>query len=177
MAGGEEPYASVECGLTSVPGGVRCGAAAVLTAATNGLALIREPRRVRERFEEEVRALLSARSVALRHEPLESRLPRPNTVSLDLPNAAPDRRARLEAVFDATQRLDGWTRQVLEASAHVAALLLELERAHGWHAFRRSYDGAAPLIGSSPEIQHLRDRIERVAATTSRRSWGEQPVR
>jgi len=68
-------------------------------------------------------------------------------------------------VFDATHRMDGWTRQVLQAGAHVAALLLELERAQGRHAARRPRDGAAPLIGSSAEMQQVRDRIERVAAT------------
>jgi DNA-binding NtrC family response regulator len=72
--------------------------------------------------------------------------------------------ARLEAVFDGTQRPDSWTRQVLEAGAHVAALLLELERAQGWRLVRASRDGAAPLIGSSAAIQQVRDRIERVAA-------------
>jgi transcriptional regulator with PAS, ATPase and Fis domain len=165
MAGGDITYVSVGCGSRAPGVEVRCGAAAVLTAATAGLSLVREPRLVRERFEEEVRTLLSARSVALRDETGEPALPRPNTISLDLPSASPDRRARLEAVFDATRRLDGWTRQVLEAGAHVAALLLELERAQGRHPLRRPRDGAAPLIGSSAEIQQVRDRIERVAGT------------
>jgi transcriptional regulator with PAS, ATPase and Fis domain len=166
MLSGEPTYASVGCGLTSAEAiSGRCGAAAVLTAATTGLSVAREPRQVRERFEEDVRALLSARSVALCDEPSESQTARPNTISLDLPTASPDRRARLEAVFDASRRMDGWTRQVLEAGAHVAALLLELERAQGPHGVRRLRDGAAPLIGSSAAIQQVRDRIERVAAT------------
>jgi transcriptional regulator with PAS, ATPase and Fis domain len=165
MAAGETTYASTGCGLATASSvGVRCGAAAVLTAATSGLSLVREPRLVRERFEEEVRALLSARSVALRDEPGEANR-HPNSISLDLPGLWPDRRARIEAVFDSTRGLDGWTRQVLEAGAHVAALLLELERAQGRHVVRASRDGAAPLIGSSAAIQHVRDRIERVAAT------------
>ncbi len=162
---GEATYAPAGSGLATANGvGVRCGAAAVLTAATSGLSLVREPRLVRERFEEQVRALISARSVALRDEPGESAR-HPNTISLDLPGFSPDRRARLEAVFDGTHRPDGWTRQVLEAGAHVAALLLELERAQGWRFVRPSRDGAAPLIGSSAAIQQVRDRIERVAAT------------
>jgi transcriptional regulator of acetoin/glycerol metabolism len=144
--------------------GVRCGAAAVLTAATSGLSLVHEPRLVRQRFEEQVRVLVRARSVALRDEPGDGPRP-PNTITLDLPGASAEYRARIEAVFDATHRPDGWTRHVLEAGAHVAALLLELERAHERRFPRPHYDGAAPLIGSSPAIQQVRDRIERVAAT------------
>jgi hypothetical protein len=149
---------------TSATIGVRCGAAAVLTAATSGLSLVREPRLVRQRFEEQVRALVSARSVALRDEPGDGAR-QPNTITLDLPGNSPEGRARIEAVFDASRRLDTWTRHVLEAGAHVAALLLELERAHGRRLPRRHYDGAAPLIGSSAAIQQVRERIERVAAT------------
>ena len=166
MGGGDAAYPAVGCGLATVHDiDQRCGAAAVLTAATAGLSVAREPRLVRERFEESVRALLSARSVALRDESAQPGLPRPNTLSLDLPLASADRRGRIEAVFDASRRMDGWTRQVLEAGAHVAALLLELERAHGRYAARPAGDGAAPLIGSSVAIQRVRDRIERVAAT------------
>jgi DNA-binding NtrC family response regulator len=166
VMGGEKTYPSVGCGLAAAHDvDRRCGAVAVLTAATAGLSVVREPRLVRERFEEEVRALLSARSVALRDEGAQPALPRPNTLSLDLPTASPDRRARIEAVFDASRRMDGWTRQVLEAGAHVAALLLELERAQSRFGARPPGDGAAPLIGSSAAMRALRHKIERVAAT------------
>src|SRR6476661_1824165 len=62
---------------------------------------------------------------------------------------------------------DGWTCQVLECAAHVAGLLLEIERAQGRAPLfaRVRGDGAAPLIGSSPAIRRVRERIERVAAT------------
>jgi hypothetical protein len=140
------------------------GAAAVLTAATSGLSLVHDPRLVRQRFEEQVRALVCARSVALRDEPGDGPRP-PNTITLDLPGATTEYRARIEAVFETAHRPDGWTRHVLEAGAHVAALLLELERAHERRFPRPHYDGAAPLIGSSPAIQQVRKRIERVAAT------------
>jgi transcriptional regulator with PAS, ATPase and Fis domain len=119
---------------------------------------------VRQRFEEQVRALVCARSVALRDEPGDGPRP-PNTITLDLPGASAEYRARIEAVFDTAHRPDGWTRHVLEAGAHVAALLLELERAHERRFPRPHYDGAAPLIGSSLAIQQVRERIERVAAT------------
>ena len=50
--------------------------------------------------------------------------------------------------------------------AHIAALLLEVERAQARCRFWRTRpDGAAPLIGSSRAIKTLRERIERVAAT------------
>ena len=61
---------------------------------------------------------------------------------------------------------DGWTTQLLKVGAHIAALLLEVERAQARSVFRvkPAGDGAAPLIGSSRPIKALRERIERVAA-------------
>jgi hypothetical protein len=123
------------------------------------LSLVHDPRLVRQPFEEQVRALVSARSVALRDEPGDGPRP-PNTITLDLPGATTEYRARIEAVFDTAHRPDGWTRHVLEAGAHVTALLLELERAHERRFPRSHYDGAAPLIGSSLAIQPVRERIE-----------------
>ena len=74
--------------------------------------------------------------------------------------------ARLEAVFEPSRLLDGWTCQLLDTATHVAALILEIERAQGRSlASRNRPDGAAPLIGSSLAIRAVRDRIERVAAT------------
>ena len=70
-------------------------------------------------------------------------------------------------MFDPGRSLDGWTCHVLECAAYVAALLLEIERAQGRAPLfaRVRDDGAAPLIGSSPAIRRVRERIERVAAT------------
>jgi transcriptional regulator with PAS, ATPase and Fis domain len=142
------------------------GAAALLSAVTTGLSVVREPRLVRARFEEELRALVRARSVAVRDDSMEAMANGPNAVSLDLPASLSDGRPRLEAIFDPAATIDERTRRVLETGAHVAALLLEIERAHGlWALTRRTGDGAAPLIGSGREIQAVRDRIERVAAT------------
>ena len=161
---GDPTYVSSECGLAAVAAlDARCGAAAVLTAATSGLSIAREPRAVRERFEEEMRTLVRARSIAVRDDHVQPLDARPDAVILDLP-AVTNRRARLEAVFDGPRPLDGWTREVLEAGVHVAALLLEIERVGAGHALRRR-DGAAPLIGSTSAIQKVRERIERVAAT------------
>ena len=131
-----------------------------------GLAAVREPRLVRERFEEDLRSLVRANSVTFRHDADDTE--RPNVVSFELPGSPIDGRSRLEAVFDPSQPPDDRARQMLEAGAHVAAFLLEVERANGRWPFgcgRGRTDGAAPLIGSSLAIRSVRDRIERVAAT------------
>ena len=131
-----------------------------------GLAAVREPRLVRERFEEDLRSLVRARSVTFRHDAEGSE--RPNVVSFDLPGSPIEGRSRLEAVFDPAHPADDQARQMLAAGAHVAGLLLEIERANGrWPlgCARSRTDGAAPLIGSSLAIRRVRDRIERVAAT------------
>jgi hypothetical protein len=143
-----------------------CATAAMLQALTSGLATVREPRMVRERFEEQLRSLVRATSVSFRHD--EDDTVRPNVVSFDLPGAAIEGRPRLEAVFDPARPVDERARQMLAAGAQVAGLLLEIERANGrWPlaCARSRTDGAAPLIGSSRAIRLVRDRIERVAAT------------
>jgi len=142
----------------------RRGAAALLTAVTSGLSVTRDSAFVRERFEEELRKLVRARSIALCDDPL---LPvAPSVMCFDVPGAAPHHRARLEAVFEPARMLDGWTCQLLDTATHVAALILDIERAHGrLQASRSRADGAAPLIGSSQAIRVVRERIERVAAT------------
>jgi transcriptional regulator with PAS, ATPase and Fis domain len=61
--------------------------------------------------------------------------------------------------------LDPWCAQQLEVLALTAALVLELDRARGRGGSRqRSPQDRVPvLVGSSPEIQAVRDRIDRVA--------------
>jgi len=143
-----------------------CATATTLQALTAGLASVREPRMVRERFEEQLRTLVSATSVTFRQDADESN--RPNVVSFDLPGSPLDGRPRLEAVFDPSRPVDDRARRMLAAGAQVAGLLLEIERAHGrWPlaSARTRTDGAVPLIGSSHAIRLVRDRIERVAAT------------
>ncbi len=143
-----------------------CDTATLLTALISGLASVREPRLVRERFEEDLRVFVSARSVAFRDDGGGS--DRPNVISCDVPASPAEGRPRLEAVFDPARPPDDRTRQTLAAAAQVAGLLLEIERANGrWplSCARSRPDGAAPLIGSSFPIRVVRDRIERVAAT------------
>ena len=142
----------------------RCAATTLLAALTNGLSVVREPRLVRARFEEELRLLLKASSVTFR----EERPPTAGRVNV-LTCAIPGGRAGsacLEAVFEG--RPDEWARHTLSAGAQVAALLLEIERANGrWplSCARSRADGAAPLIGSSAAIRQVRERIERIATT------------
>ena len=143
----------------------RCATATLFAALTSGLASVREPRLVRERFEEELRVLLCASSVTFREdgEPID----RSHVVSYEVPVAPIDGRPCLEAVFDPSRPVDGRARQMLAAAAQVAGLLIEIERATGRWPFgaRGRADAAAPLIGSSMEIRVVRDRIEKVAAT------------
>jgi transcriptional regulator with PAS, ATPase and Fis domain len=142
----------------------RRGAAALLTAVTSGLSVTRESRFVRERFEEELRTLVRARSIALCDDPVAPA--GPNAMTFEVPSLSPHHRARIEAVFDPSRTLDGWSCQMIDAATHVAALLLEIERvARRALPGRHPADGAAPLIGSSRAIRAVRERIERVAAT------------
>jgi hypothetical protein len=134
-------------------------------AMARGLAATREPRCVRERFEEELRSMVRARSIAVCDGAL-SGAPPPNVMCFEIPTVVSSQRARIEVILGPGRTLDGWTCQVLEGAAHLAALLLEIERAHGRAPqFARVRDGAAPLIGSSQAIRLVRYRIERVAAT------------
>jgi transcriptional regulator with PAS, ATPase and Fis domain len=124
------------------------------------------PASVRERFEQELRSMVRARAVAV-CEGSSGQPPAGNVMVFDVPSVVLAQCARIEVVFDPGRTLDGWTCELLEAATHVAALVLELERALGrppqFARIRR--DGAAPLIGSSRAIRQVRERIERVAAT------------
>ena len=138
----------------------------MLETLTSGLAAVREPRLVRERFEEEMRALVRATSVTFRVDGEDSRCP--NVVAYEVPGSPFEPRPWLEATFDPSRPVDDRARQMLASGAQVAGLLLEMERANGrWPlaSARSRSDGAAPLIGSSLAIRTVRDRIERVAAT------------
>ena len=73
-----------------------CATSTLLPTLTSGLAAVREPRMVRERFEEQLRSLVRATSVSLRHDD-EDDCSHPNVVSFDLP---------LEAVFDPARPVD-----------------------------------------------------------------------
>jgi DNA-binding NtrC family response regulator len=144
----------------------RCATSALLAAVMHGLSAVREPRMVRARFEEELRTLVNAHSIAFREDRAHFSN-HPNVMTFELPGPS-DSRACLEAVFDPSRPADDFARQMLDAGAQIAALLLEIERANGrWPlaCARSRGDGAAPLIGSSAAIRKVRQRIEKVAAT------------
>ena len=107
----------------------RCATEMMLTALTSGLASVREPRLVRERFEETLRAFLGATSVTLCEEGEVHE--RPHVVSCELPALPIDGRPCLVAVFDSKRPVDDRSRQMLASASQVAGLLLELERASG----------------------------------------------
>jgi Nif-specific regulatory protein len=139
-------------------------ASTLLAAVTSGLSLAREPRLLRARFEEELRALVHARSVALRECPSDLTA-HPAALSFEVPAAPWAAPARLEAIFEPAQPVGDWQRKTLSVAAHVASLLVQLEQASGRVNRPHRADGAAPLIGSSVPIRLVRERIERVAVT------------
>ena len=97
----------------------------------------------------------------------------PESIAIEVPGPEPARPGVLEATFDPACGLGEWDFQMLGIAAHIGALVLEIERARVQlvragllvpnRPLRR--DAVAPLVGSTPEMRALRDRIERVAAT------------
>jgi DNA-binding NtrC family response regulator len=135
----------------------------LLRAVTSGLGMAREPRVARERFEQTLRAITRAQTVMI----CEDGATAGPALSYDVPVFGSEARTKLEATFESGRGPDDWTCQLLEMAAHVAALLIEIERTQGrvTLASRVRSDGAAPLIGSSRAMRVMRQRIERVAAT------------
>ena len=97
------------------------------------------------------------------------------SIVLDVPGSDPATKSVLEASFDPACRLGEWDFQMLGLAAHIAALVLEIERSRiqliraglldANRSRRESSSKAMPLIGSTPPMQALRASIERVAAT------------
>jgi len=121
-------------------------------------------------FERQVEQLLSMRAVRLREVPTryQARLVTPTrtaeSIVLSVPTADPRSQAVLEASFEPGRRLDEQDFELLTAAAQLGGLVLEAARTRS--APRpASSDGAAPLIGSTPVMESLRERVERVAAT------------
>jgi transcriptional regulator with PAS, ATPase and Fis domain len=121
-------------------------------------------------FEQQVRQLLSMRSVRLREIPARyhARLVTPtrtaDSIVVSVPTGDDRTQAVLEASFDPGRRLDECDVELLTSAAHLGGLVLEACRTRS--AVRQSgRDGAAPLIGSTQVMQSLRDRVERVALT------------
>ncbi|HWT46322.1 MAG TPA: sigma 54-interacting transcriptional regulator [Vicinamibacterales bacterium] len=136
-----------------------------VSAALPGM---RDMRQLRRKFEDELRALLDVKDVDLRDGPLPSASTVPS-MSVDVVAGAVPLGA-LDLTLDRPGgSLDPWDAQLLDDARCVAALVLLLERAYRagtLAAVRSRFDGAAPIIGSSPAIRAVRERIDRVAATS-----------
>ncbi len=83
---------------------------------------------------------------------------------LDVPTSDPRIQAVLEASTDPARTLDDGDLDLLDAAAQLGGLVLEASRVKP-PSPHRLRDGAAPLIGSSPGMEALRQRVERVATT------------
>jgi len=153
----------------------RGGLREVLAALVRMLDARGEPALLRGVFEDSVRRTVPVRSVQLRD--VSNRWVSreassgPEAVAFEVPAAEGGSAGVLEATFDPGGRLGEWDLQLLALAAHVGALVLEIERMRARLArssappLRGRRDAAAPLLGSTPAMQTLRTRIERVAAT------------
>ncbi len=90
--------------------------------------------------------------------------PNPSRTHAAIPGPAHGQPLALE-VDMADRTPDPWDRQVMETAAHLAALALAADRGRAPRLHARASTGAAPLIGASPVMRALRDRIERVAVS------------
>jgi len=124
-------------------------------------------------FEEGVKRLVAAQSLRLRELQQTSGAPGPirqsdSTVSVEVPTGNAPNPMVLEAILPPTRRFDDWDVQMLGIASQLAALVLEIEQARTARtasAARSEDDADAALVGSSPVMRRLRDRVERVAAT------------
>jgi transcriptional regulator with PAS, ATPase and Fis domain len=139
----------------------------LLQAVSAALPVMRDVRQLRSKFEEELRALLDARCVELRDGPATV-APIDASMSVDVA-AGPHSLGAIDVTFDRSNApLDAWDAQLLDDARHVGAVVLLTERAVRAGVLattRHRFDGAAPIIGSSPAIRSVRERIDRVAAT------------
>lgn len=121
-------------------------------------------------FEQEMQRLLSMRSVRLREIPARyhARLVTPTrtaeSIVLGVPTANAHAQAVLEASFEPGRRIDEHDFELLTTAAQLGGLVLEAAKMRS-AARPCAPDGAAPLIGSTPAMESLRDRVERLALT------------
>jgi DNA-binding NtrC family response regulator len=131
---------------------------------------------LRDRFLSGVRRVIPAADLVSLREWRAGDMPVPaavdrRMVAVDVPTSDPRVIASLDIVPRTGCELDEWDHQALSLAGRLAGVILEVEslrRAQRHQALRQlpaAPDGAAPLIGSTPAIRLLRDRIERVAAT------------
>lgn len=154
----------------------RHGMGDVLASLARAIAVRSDAGQLRGAFEEALAHVLPVRAIALRESPTrwvsESRRgDGAESMAMEVPGPTPAQRGVLEASFDAGCRLGEWDVQLMGHAAQLGALVLELERSRQTAArvvapaSRPKRDGAAPLIGATPAMAALREKIERVAGT------------
>ena len=143
----------------------------VLGGLAVGLRERLEERTLQSLFEQELTQVLTARSVRLRELPtrFQARLVTPTrssqSVVLDVPTSDPSRQIVLEANMGPDSRLDEWNKELLAAAANLGGLVMELDLRRPPTPLAPRVNGFALLVGSTPAMRHLRERVERVART------------
>jgi transcriptional regulator with PAS, ATPase and Fis domain len=141
----------------------------VLVALGAGLAQDASSRDLPGIFERELQRALSIRAVRLREIPprYHARLVTPtrtaDSIVLGVPSGDPRVQAVLEASGGPERTLDDQDHELLSAAAELGGLVLEAAR--GRPHVRLPGPQAAALVGSTPVMQLLRERVERVAVT------------
>jgi transcriptional regulator with PAS, ATPase and Fis domain len=151
--------------------------AALLTTLSRTLARREDVALIRGAFEESLRRSLPVRTVQLKDPTSgwttrQESAPGAESIALEVPGSDQQGAGILEATFEPGAPIGEWDFQLLGLAAHLASLVLEIERTRrqlaraGLLSIDRSKrDGAAPLIGSTPAMHALRETIQRVAAT------------
>src|SRR4051812_8713849 len=140
----------------------RRGLGEILTALSRAIGEQRDPALMRGMLQQLITQTLPVRSVHVRTD--AARWAPPDgaieSVAIEVPTAGAA--GTLEATFEPGCRLGEWDLQLLTASAHVAALIVEIERLHLRAArpmqpvaAKSRRDGAAPLIGSTRAMHDL----------------------
>jgi DNA-binding NtrC family response regulator len=120
-------------------------------------------------FERELQRALAVRTIRLReippryHARLVTPTRTPDSIVLGVPSPDPRVQAVLEASSGPDRRLDDRDHQVLCAAAELGGLVLEAARGRPYA--RTVAPQATALVGSTPVMQSLRERLERVAVT------------
>jgi transcriptional regulator of acetoin/glycerol metabolism len=134
-------------------------------------ALVEEPgvQDLRTVFEQALKRTLSLQSIRLREVPpryharLVTPTRTPESIVLGVPSSDPHRQIVLEASGAPDRCLDDHDHDLLSTAAALGGLVLEAARSRP--LVRRPGQHAPALIGTTTEMQALRQRVERVAAT------------
>ena len=143
----------------------------VLGALAAGLVQRQDQGPLQNIFEQELSRVLPARSIRLREIPtrFHARLVTPTgtaqSVVLDVATPDPSRQIVLEATLAPGSRLDEWNKELLVAAANLGALVMEADLRRPPTPVAPRSEGAVLLVGSTPAMCRLRERVERVAVT------------